>query len=99
MLLQPKVGPEIDILHHSKKAVKTFLEKALRYKILKEFSKELQGETPRRKDMTELDPMADRRTTLNLFRAKKSPINDLPLQMFKRIHCQLEKTHGGCVAQ
>ena len=85
LIMKPTLGPAMDILHHSKEAVKIFLENALRHKILLGLTKELEGDQPRRKDMVGLTPIADRRATLSLCRAKKSPIKDLPLGMFRRI--------------
>ena len=86
LMIEPPAGPAMDILHPSKKALKNFLELTLRQKVLQGLVDDLDGPSARqRKDMRQIQALTDRRTTLNLFKAKKSPIRDLPLKMFRRI--------------
>ena len=86
LIMRPSSGPEMDALHHSKKAVQRFLEAALRQKVLQDLVNELEGPGKRsRKDMIGIKGLTDKRVTLSLLKTRKSPIKDLPVRMFKRI--------------
>ena len=63
LTMRPPKGPEMDILHVSKKAVKNFLELTIRQKILADLSADVNGANSRRKDMTQISITSDRRTT------------------------------------
>ena len=85
LLVTPAFGPTVDILHPSAKVVKNGLEQWIRASIMKKFSEELQPPNPRRKDCEGLPILVDRRATLSLFKAKKSPIKGISLFFFRRI--------------
>ena len=51
ILLKGQQGPEIVLLHHSKKAVGTSVAGWIRHTILGSLQQETQGDDPRRKDM------------------------------------------------
>ena len=84
MILKGPEGPEIDLLHQSKKAVGSLLAIWVRHAILKQLEEDTQGEDPRRKDMVGISASSDRATATSLFRTKKSPIRNMGLKHFRR---------------
>ena len=75
LIATPAQGPSLNILHPSAKVVKNNLERWVRMSIIGKLAEEVNKPNPRRKDFTGITDLVDRRATLSLFRARKSPID------------------------
>ena len=85
LIATPAQGPSLNILHPSAKVVKNNLERWVRMSIIGKLAEEVNKPNPRRKDFTGITDLVDRRATLSLFRARKSPIDGISLPFYRRI--------------
>ena len=83
--ITPEFGPTIDLLHPSRKAISKAIQGWTRNAVLGVLAAQVDMRNPRRKDMTGLHACIYVHTTLSLYHAKKTPIYNLPLKLFKQL--------------